>query len=114
MKKITTLVLVVVAFIFGVGFTKLVSISNSDEQAAAAILSTQKNTPNTTISKSIAVSATEPIETTTSTGRKLRITVINGQCVYQIRNWILGSWNIVQVSPYDTTVGACPGLQSVL
>lgn len=114
MKKIA---LVLIVILLSAGIVYLMRSSNSNNQTAAAILSNQKNTLNTTTttsSKTIAVSPTKPVDITTSTERKLRITVINGQCVYQIRNWILGAWNIVQVSPYDTSIGACPGLQSVL
>jgi len=117
MKKSIVLVLIIAAFIIGIGFNKIISSSNSDQQTAAVILGTEKSAGSTTAastSKNIAVSPGKPVDVSGGGERKLRITVVNGQCIYQIRNWIFGSWNIVQVSTYDTGVGACPGLQSVL
>ncbi|MBP6904930.1 MAG: hypothetical protein KBB91_02645 [Candidatus Pacebacteria bacterium] len=39
-----------------------------------------------------------------------RIRVVNGYCVYESRAWFLASWRIEGIQPYDTGVGACPGL----
>jgi hypothetical protein len=107
MKKYLGVLLLVVIVIIGI---VVINNKNTSSQPAAAVLANPKGVVTTTTAVQVPKGGDIPVDAE----RKLRITVINGQCVYQVRNWLFGSWNIVQVSPYDTGVGACPGLQSVL
>lgn len=107
MKKYLGVLLLVVIVIIGV---IIINNKNTSSQPAAAALANPKGGVTTTLGSQVSEGGGVPVDA----DRKLRVTVINGQCVYQIRNWVFGSWNIVQVSPYDTGVGACPGLLTKL